>query len=242
MKRRTFTTSVLSTARRRVGAAIAGFALLLHATAALAIDPTPTNTFQNGERISSSRVNQNFSELYQAVAALEARVTELEGQVMPIGTIAFFAINFTPEGWLPCDGRSMTVADNTALYSLLGTYYGGNGSTEFRLPDLRGRMPLGTGTDGELANHTLGQRGGAETFTLSTSNLPEHQHTLPISSVGGDVGSPPALVAQPTVSGDIVTTVETGPVGSAAPVPIQPPYLALSCFIRVTGPMPVRGN
>ena len=95
-----------------------------------------------------------------------------------IGEIRMFAGNYAPENWALCDGRTLPISQNEALYSLLGTTYGGNGSTTFGLPDLRGRLPIGMGQGTGLINRPLGQQTGVETVTLTESNLPAHNHAF----------------------------------------------------------------
>ena len=93
-----------------------------------------------------------------------------------IATILMFAGNFAPKAWSFCDGSTINIASNTALFSLLGTTYGGNGTTNFKLPDLRGRVALGAGQGPGLSNYNLGQMGGAEKVTLTVNQMPAHTH------------------------------------------------------------------
>src|SRR5215510_2856694 len=86
-----------------------------------------------------------------------------------VGEITIFAFNFAPKGWAFCQGQLLPIAQNTALFSLLGTTYGGDGRTTFALPDLRGRVPVGFGQGPGLSNYSLGQKSGAETITLNAS-------------------------------------------------------------------------
>ncbi len=95
-----------------------------------------------------------------------------------LGTIIMFAGNFAPRGWAFCQGQLLPISQNTALFSLLGTTYGGDGRTTFGLPDLRGRVPLGEGAGPGLTPRTLGQKGGAESVTLTTAQMPSHAHAL----------------------------------------------------------------
>src|SRR6266699_1804577 len=95
-----------------------------------------------------------------------------------IGTIALFAGNFAPRGWALCQGQILSIAQNTALFSILGTTYGGNGQTTFALPDLRGRSPLSAGQGHGLSNIQLGEQGGTQNTTLLNTELPSHSHTL----------------------------------------------------------------
>lgn len=90
-----------------------------------------------------------------------------------LSEIRVYSFNFAPKGWATCDGQLLPINQNQGLFSLLGTTYGGNGQTNFALPDLRGRTPIHMGS-----GHTLGERGGEQAHTLSISELPEHIHTM----------------------------------------------------------------
>tara|TARA_R110001583_G_scaffold157944_2_gene309866 strand:- start:1057 stop:1575 length:519 start_codon:yes stop_codon:yes gene_type:complete len=105
-----------------------------------------------------------------------------------LAEIIMFAGNFAPRGWAFCDGQILPINTNQSLYSLLGTTYGGDGETTFALPDLRGRAPIGVGTGPGLTNRPLGQKNGAETETLVTSQIPAHTHTGKISVNSGNGG------------------------------------------------------
>jgi microcystin-dependent protein len=94
-----------------------------------------------------------------------------------IGQIQPYAFNFAPRGWALCDGQLMAISSNTALYSLLGTIYGGDGRTTFALPDLRGRAPIHQGTGPGLSTRKIGSKGGEERVTLAVSQMPSHNHT-----------------------------------------------------------------
>lgn len=100
-----------------------------------------------------------------------------------VGQIQAFGFNFPPRGWAFCDGQLLPIAENTALFSLLGTTFGGDGRTTFKLPDLRGRSIVHVGNGPGLSNIAWGQVGGAENITLSTHNLPAHNHTT-VMNVG----------------------------------------------------------
>jgi microcystin-dependent protein len=93
-----------------------------------------------------------------------------------LGEIRMFAGNFAPRGWALCDGQILSISQNTALFSLLGTIYGGDGRTSFALPDLRGRAPIHAGRGDGLSNRRLGSRGGVETVTLNVTQIPSHNH------------------------------------------------------------------
>jgi microcystin-dependent protein len=97
-----------------------------------------------------------------------------------MGSIGIFAGNFAPRGWLFCQGQILSIAQNTALFSLLGTTYGGNGQTTFALPDLRGKTIIGVGQGWGGYNYVLGEQGGSEQITLTNSNMPMHTHTISV--------------------------------------------------------------
>jgi len=104
-----------------------------------------------------------------------------------IGEIKMFAGNFAPRGWLFCHGQLLPIAQNTALFSLLGTMYGGDGRTTFGLPDLRGRVPIGPGAGPGLSNYREGAQGGAEVIILNPNEIPSHTHTVDLSKVKGEI-------------------------------------------------------
>ena len=101
-----------------------------------------------------------------------------------VAEIRIFPFNFAPKGWAWCDGQLLPLSQNTALFSLLGTTYGGNGKSNFALPDLQGRAPMHPGQGPGLSLHDLGETGGSETVTLLESEIPAHSHT--VRAVGGD--------------------------------------------------------
>lgn len=103
---------------------------------------------------------------------------EVRGTDPFLGEISWFAGNFAPRGWAFCNGQLLSIAQNTALFSLLGTIYGGDGRTTFALPDMRGRSPMHFGTGPGLSARQIGERGGTEANTLSVGNLPAHTHTI----------------------------------------------------------------
>ena len=171
--------------------------------------------------------------------------------------------NFVPVNWLPCDGRLLSIQQFTALFSLLGTTYGGNGQTNFALPDLRSRIPIGAGqqaADG-LTPVTLGEQSGAEEVTLTQVQMPVHIHAVTVSigatSQPGTSQSPAGLV--PAVTTDSVganvqaygppdgstrmagsNSLTCGPAGGSQPVSIRNPYLGLQYIISTSGIFPSR--
>ena len=106
------------------------------------------------------------------------------------GEIRMFAGNFAPVGWANCDGQLLSVSQNDALFSLFGTIYGGDGRTTFGLPDLRGRVPIHQGQGPGLANRTLGGKSGSEQVTLTTQQMPSHNHPLQVSTANGAGANP----------------------------------------------------
>jgi microcystin-dependent protein len=175
-----------------------------------------------------------------------------------IGEIRIFAGNYAPAGWALCDGSLLSISQNSALYSLLGVMYGGNGSSTFGLPDLRGRVALGMGQGPNLSPHQEGQVGGAESVVLTSDNLPAHAHTFApnASSANADATDPteaiPAVVNDgqggsaysgytKTASTGTMAAQNTSAVGSGKAISLLPPYLALNYIIALTGIYPSRG-
>lgn len=109
-----------------------------------------------------------------------------------VGEISYVAFNYAPEGWLQCDGQVLPINQYNALFSLIGNTYGGNGSTTFALPDMRGRVPVHRGQHPGGSMFTLGQTGGAENTALTVNNLPAHNHTATATSVSTSAVAPGA--------------------------------------------------
>lgn len=107
-----------------------------------------------------------------------------------IGEVKLFAGNFAPRGWAFCDGQLLPISQNTALFSILGTTYGGDGRTTFALPDLRGRAPIGPRHGAGLSDYRLGQKGGTEHVTLTVSQMPSHNHSINAVSATGNNAAP----------------------------------------------------
>jgi microcystin-dependent protein len=162
-----------------------------------------------------------------------------------LGQIIIFAGNFAPRGWALCDGQLLPISQNTALFSLLGTTYGGDGRTTFALPDLRGRVPIHAGQGPGLSNYALGARGGSESTTLTTNNLPAHSHPLLATSTGQADDSPAGnVLAQADIyaAGPTNVTLGTsvGPVGENQPLPNLQPYTCINAIIALEGVYPSR--
>lgn len=177
-----------------------------------------------------------------------------------IGEIKIFGFNFAPQNYQLCSGQLLPIAQNTALFSLLGTTYGGNGQSTFGLPDLRGRMPIGQGQGPGLPNYMMGELSGTTNVTLTTANLPAHVHpatgltvNIPISTTGPDTASPEgAFLADTGVEiysslstagksyGASTVSGNTGITGSSMPVSIMNPYLVVNYSIATQGIFPSR--
>jgi microcystin-dependent protein len=161
-----------------------------------------------------------------------------------IGEIKIVGFNFPPQGWATCDGQLLAISQNEALFSLLGTTYGGDGRTTFALPDLRGRSARHAGTGPGLANVRLGERAGAVSHTLTTNNLPAHSHTMNLaSSSEGEQTSPAgnSLAVSDDrnyVAGAGSSMGSTGNTGSQQPVNHLPPYLGMYHVIALVGVFP----
>jgi len=176
-----------------------------------------------------------------------------------IGEIKMFAGNFAIRNWAFCNGQLLSIAQNTALFSILGTTFGGNGQTNFGLPDLQGRFPMHWGNGPGLFPRSLGETGGTQATTLNTTQLPVHTHafsanaTPPCSSLAGNSDTPVGKVpaASATVENyaaapgnatmaPITISGTTGPAGGGASVPTMPPFLCVSFIIALQGIFPSR--
>ncbi len=160
-----------------------------------------------------------------------------------LAEVRIVGFNFAPRGWAFCDGQILPINQNQSLYSLLGTTYGGDGRTNFALPDLRGRVPIHVD-----AAHREGQRSGEETHTLSVNEMPQHTHSLQGSSVDGDAPVPSGFVfakvpaqiyRQPANLTALASGTVTNVGGSQAHENMQP-YLALNFCIALQGLFPSR--
>jgi microcystin-dependent protein len=163
-----------------------------------------------------------------------------------IAEIMIFAGNFPPRGWAFCDGQLLPISQNTALFSLLGTTYGGNGQTTFALPDLRGRVPVHAGQGLGLSSVSLGEVGGAEVVTLTGAQSPAHVHEVAASNGGATASRPSnnflaAGGAYATASdGTTMNPAMIRNSGGGQPHENRQPYLALNFCIALQGIFPAR--
>lgn len=169
-----------------------------------------------------------------------------------VGQIMCAGFNFAPRGWARLDGQLLPISGNEALFSLLGTQFGGDGRTTFALPDLRGRFLTHNGSGPGLTPRVIGQRGGAEDHTLSPSQMPSHDHQVaPLaSSATATVSNPdgavpavtrPRLPAYGAAPGDTtMAAVTSSAAGGNQPIAHMPPFLTANCFIAMQGIYPSR--
>lgn len=180
-----------------------------------------------------------------------------------LGEIRMVGFNFAPVGWALCAGQTLPIQQYAALFSLLGTTYGGNGTSTFQLPDLQGRAPINAGSGAGLPVYVIGQKAGQPNVTLTLNNLPQHGHgvTPPVANGNATTSSPvngyPAVAVTTITGGNRGETAatntyaagstgqaqaafQTSLVGGNLPVSIEPPYLAVNFIIALTGIFPSR--
>ena len=159
-----------------------------------------------------------------------------------LSEIRIMSFGFPPKGWALCDGQLLPINQNQALFSLLGTTYGGDGRVNFGLPDLQGRTPIHVGS-----GHTLGERGGEQSHTLSISEIPTHTHTFNATSVNGDLiiasgnqlgGSPSQLYQSPDNNLAAMNPASIANVGGSQAHLNMQPFLTLSFCIALQGIFP----
>ena len=165
-----------------------------------------------------------------------------------IGEVRIFGGNFAPAGWMSCEGQLIPISENDALFTLLGTTYGGDGEETFALPDLRGRVPMHNGQGpGISQSYQLGEQGGVEEVTLTTNQIPVHNHAWVVSGDQGQGTSPTdqMLGANPTISifrpgaGTAPLNAQTiTPVGGSQPHDNLQPYITIQYIISLFGIFP----
>lgn len=172
-----------------------------------------------------------------------------------VGEIRMVGFNYAPPGWAFCQGQQMAISQNSALFALLGTMYGGNGQTTFGLPDYRGRSPVGIGTGVGLSTITQGEVAGTENVSLLQSQMPTHTHLVSVAATATESVNVPSatnnvLGASGTGQGNatIWSTALTNPIplspaqvgvaGGSQPVPVRNPYLGTNFIIALEGVFP----
>jgi microcystin-dependent protein len=169
-----------------------------------------------------------------------------------VAEIRIFPFNFAPKGWAFCDGQLMPISQNTALFSLLGTFYGGDGKSTFALPNLQGSAPIHQGQGQGLSEYFLGQQGGSETVTLIQSEMPLHNHNVGVTFENATQGSlANDVILARSVAGNLYQTTTNANLVQLAPQALsisggdQPhnnmmPYLTLNFCIALQGVFPAR--
>lgn len=166
-----------------------------------------------------------------------------------VGEIRMFAGNFAPRGWAFCDGQLLAVSQNDALFSLLGTIYGGDGRTTFGLPDLRGRIPLHAGQGPGLSNRRLGAKAGAENVTLTTNQLASHSHDWNANTAAATGNAPQGKVLADATPGRIYRAIDQNTslasntianTGGSQPHTNLMPTLCINFIIALVGIYPSR--
>jgi len=164
-----------------------------------------------------------------------------------VGEIRMFAGNFAPVGWAFCDGQLLAISQNDALFSLLGTIYGGDGQSTFGLPDLRGRVPIHMGTGPGLSPRVIGSKGGSENVTLTTAQLPGHTHVFSASNAAGSQSDPTGAVLAASPSVDLyieeapfaaLNTASMTNAGSSQPHTNLQPFQCVNFIIALFGIYP----
>ena len=170
-----------------------------------------------------------------------------------LGEIRTVGFNYAPQGWAMCDGQTMPITQNTALFSLIGTYYGGDGRTTFALPRLNGAVVIGQGQGPGLSNRLVGELGGVSAVTLISTEMPSHRHSANAVPAAGDNGDPANRVwaeqrygrgTRKVYSSAADATMHPGalsPAGSTLPHNNMPPYLGMYYIIALRGTFPPRG-
>ena len=168
-----------------------------------------------------------------------------------VAEVRIFAGSFAPTGWAMCDGQLLAISQNTALFSLLGTTYGGDGKSNFALPNLEGSVVIGTGQGPGLSLYDLGETAGSSTVTLLESEMPSHSHNIMCTSDDADTGtpSPDVILAQGTAPNAYLPPTATlvqlnqqalAPAGSSMPHNNMQPFLTLTYIIALQGVFPPR--
>jgi microcystin-dependent protein len=189
--------------------------------------------------------------LSASIIGTSVSVSPAQAQAEPfLAQLMLFGGNFCPRGWAPANGQLLSIAQNTAVFSLMGTQFGGNGQTTFALPDLRGRAPIHNGQGPGLQSYTIGQLGGTESFTLLTSQMPAHTHGVQATNVLADKGGPANRYLGAGAGDDdyyndgppnqVMAANMILPAGQGAPVSHRGPYLTMTWCVALEGIFPSR--
>ena len=167
-----------------------------------------------------------------------------------VAEIRMFAGNFAPTGWALCNGQLLPISQNTALFSLLGTFYGGDGKSTFALPDLQGRAAMHQGQGQGLSDRFLGEQGGTETVALLQSEMPNHTHTLRGADTPASYNRPTSdrvlaaslggMAYGPGAASALASPAMLAPAGGSTPHNNMQPYLTLHYAIALQGVFPAR--
>lgn len=164
-----------------------------------------------------------------------------------VAEIRIFPFNFAPKGWAFCNGQLLPISQNTALFSLLGTFYGGDGKSTFALPDMEGNAPIHAGQGPGLSEYFLGQMSGSDTVTLLDSEMPAHSHSLSASTEAGDTNLPAgnftgsgSAIYAPAAQLKGMSPQSLAPAGGSLPHNNLMPYLTLNFNIAMQGVFPPR--
>ena len=217
----------------------------MHACRDLSAQPVRAGAALRRRPRAAAPVRKALAGLLLALAALPSAHAQVSGSQF-LGQMILVPYNFCPRGWTEANGLLMAINTNQALFSLLGTTYGGNGVTNFALPDLRGRAPIHTGTLLGGGGYALGQFGGNESVTLTPSHLPQHAHTMPASSAAATHAAPGAgrvLGVTQNAGSYVAGTGDTfmgftGPAGGSTSVDVRSPYLTMRWCIAFEGIFP----
>lgn len=166
-----------------------------------------------------------------------------------LGEIRIFAFNFAPKGWAFCNGQLLAISSNAALFSILGVTYGGNGTSTFALPNLQSRIPIHAGQGQGLSPYTQGQNGGNESLSLTTQQMPHHNHNVNVLGLNGSTNKAAGSYLADSTGGNLYTTSNPNNtlnanaitfVGNSQPHANIEPYLCLNFCIATSGIFPPR--
>lgn len=203
----------------------------------------------SGPRAGFRRGTSRLAQSADRTTLLSGRWVECNDRSMEpfLGQLVLVPYDFAPTGWALCNGQLLPIAENQALFALLGTTYGGDGVTTFALPDLRGRVPVSSGQGPGLSSYIVGETYGAESVTLNTSQIPSHTHPVNCDSVKGKAAEPtgryPGEASTKIYAGNANAQMNAGMIGGTgggAPHENRQPSLVLNWIIALQGVFPSR--